>query len=174
MKKLYNKLSQLELKYVKKCLSGIDYLLLHEEERKSYFSLAVSTFDHWLTRDEAEVLFDISEEEQIKRNTGHFKFCELLYKETTVYDIKCKKRRKKNHHHFRKFSNYSSFKKRVDNDSYFQGHNFYMLALPDYEAIYHQHYDDTQILYFRNPEKIKPFRELVKQTNLHILEMENH
>ena len=171
MNKLYNKVAPEELKKLKKSFPEVNRLLEIGESNNLYSSLAVSTFDHWLSRDEAEVLFDISEEEQLQRNEDHFEFCKLLFKNTEVYDLRYKKRRNKEHHIFRKFTNFESFEKRVDNDSWFHGFSFYILALPKYEAIYHQNYDDTQILYYRDRDKLTEFMELVKKANIHILEM---
>jgi hypothetical protein len=122
------------------------------EDTDKYRFMAVSVFDHWLSEEESnQLLSDVSEEEQMLRDQKFDLFSNKIIQSTEVINFTFKGRWTKSRPVFRKFTSESSKKDYMKSASNFVGSQFFFkVALPEFEALYFENWDDTNIFYLRN------------------------
>ncbi|WP_434340806.1 hypothetical protein [Motilimonas cestriensis] len=114
-------------------------------------SVAITVFDHWLSREDASRYFDHrTEHEQKLFDSMWAKSYELLALEFMPYRVKYKS---VSHVSFREPKSSELLIKRLEIKN-----NLSLLTLvfPEQKAIYEQSYDDTHLLYFQCYESVKP------------------
>lgn len=142
-----------------------------EAHPNNLLGIAVTVFDHWLSRDEANKLLEhVSQEEQANRSARHAKFCALLVARTPVLSFVFR-RRAKDRVTFRKFSSHEALTKYcTPSGGKTLGHRQFQVVLPELGCAFFESWDDTHHFYFTNPVAIAPLREWAEQCGLHLLE----
>lgn len=169
---MISNISATELKAIRKSLPDFRKVLEEEEsyiETGIYKKVFISIFDHWLTKEEAEklIFIDNNKTELNNRRAKFEKLIEELYKSTETYLWKYKR----NYRIFiKKPLNYSVLQRKCDfNNLSSQRGKQYSLILPEYSAIYNEEWDWTNIVWYTDEDKIKPFVEIAKKSGLNIL-----
>lgn len=132
--------------------------------------LSISVFDHWLSRDEAcELLENVSQAEQARRDAMHAKFCALLIAGTTALSFVFRGRQ----HDclaFRKFTSQEALSRYcTPNGGRTLGHRQFHVALPDLDCVFYESWDDTNHFYFVQPTAENAISEWAQQSGLHVL-----
>ena len=121
------------------------------EDSPAYTYLAISVFDHWLTRDEFnDLLVDVSDKEQKLRNEALYSFSRKVIAETSVTNFKWAGLRNKQKPRFR---NFTSEKAKLDYflpSIGFSDKPFLSVVLPDVSVICIESWDDTNIMYLKD------------------------
>ena len=132
---------------------------LAQKDISEYTYLAISVFDHWLTREEFDShLFNTSVEEQKLRNKALYSFSKNVVESTRVVNFKLCGLKSKQKPLFRSFT---SEKAKLD---YFlpvigsSGKSFFLSVLPDLNVIFIESWDDTNIMYLKD-KSVKPLIE---------------
>ncbi len=141
---------------------------LVEKDETDYEMIFVSIFDHWLTMDEFES--NIHTEDSLiltERRTKLITFLkELFYLATTfkVNKIDGKKIE------FSSFENVDEIVEycNIEEQNGECGQR-YDIIIPEYQAIYSEEWDWTNIIWFRNKSLIKPIIDLVQKNGLYTL-----
>jgi hypothetical protein len=145
--------------------------LTYGEESTKYKKLAISVFDHWLSRTEAEIfLSNVSKEEQHKRDKLFRNFNQLLLEKADLYSF----------HFIGKKYDILRFSKFVSNQKALNflmpkglrgsSLNHFKLVLPEMKAVYFESYDDTNILYYQDKSLIEELIAWVGETGLKVIE----
>ena len=133
-------------------------------------AMAVTVFDHWLTRDEAnELLENVSPEVQENRTARHAKFCALLIAATPVLSFAFR-RRAHDRTTFRKFNSSEALSKYcTPNGGQTLRHRHFQVVLPELSCAFFEGWDDTHHFYFNNLASIDLIQEWAGQCGLHLL-----
>lgn len=133
--------------------------------------MAVTVFDHWLSREEANRLLEhVSPEERANRNARHARFCALLIARTPVLSFVFR-RRTKDRVKFRQFTSQEALTKYcTPSGGHTLGHRQFQVVLPELGCAFFESWDDTHHFYFTNPVAIEPLRDWVGQCGLYLLE----
>ena len=124
----------------------------------------VSIFDHCLTREEAvDQLDNVSSKEQKRRDGAFVKFNSNLLKSTNCLKITLKGM-KKDRVLFKHFNNKDSALKYIS--PYTRPH--FKVAIPEYEALYFQSWDDTVIFFYINDKITGHLKHLASKSGLHV------
>jgi hypothetical protein len=110
-------------------------------ETKEYTYLAVSIFDHWLTREESmELLGDLDVNEIERRASLFDKFNQLLSEQTEVLTFRCRgiNGDKPKFKSFISQEAQSSYLRQTDT-------GMYRAVLHEFKAVYFEGYDDTNV-----------------------------
>lgn len=133
---------------------------------ESYTYLAVTIFDHWLSREDAEeLLFNQPESEYARRRLMFQKFNLLLAEQTELLSLHFKGLNQ-DKPMFKAFTN-----SQLQND-YLTASDRHMftLALPLINAVYFEGYDDTNVFYIKEPSARSFIESIATQAGLHCLE----
>ncbi|MBU2950019.1 hypothetical protein KO493_04835 [Tamlana agarivorans] len=142
--------------------------LIHEKDETDYQMIFVSVFDHWLTQDEFQPEIHTEDAKEIKiRREKLQNFVIGLFNLTQTFTSEIKR---KNQFFIYQFET----KKQLLNKCEIQNQNGesgqrYDIILPEFQAVYSEEWDWTNIIWFRDQEKIKPLIELAKKSGLYIL-----
>ncbi len=136
-----------------------------------YKRIAISVFDHWLSRSEAnELLNNIDAAERERRNKIHRFLNEKIISSTSCLTYKIKGRLRKRHPIFKRFANSRSASNYVKpNDNSISSNYYFRLVLPELEAIYYEGSDDTNYLYYKEEALLADFFEWVEECGLNII-----
>ncbi len=127
--------------------------------------LAITVFDHWLSRDDAIRYIDnCNSDEQKYFDCKWEKFNELLTSDLSPYLVKY---RSLGRVVFKEPKSTGLLVKRLGLIS--ENQPFITLALPELRAVYEQYYDNTHLLYFESQDKIEPLLKIVKKSGLYAL-----
>jgi len=140
--------------------------LVQVEPSVNYTYVAVSIFDHWLSREESmEYLSNLSHEEIERRGQVFDCFNQLLINNTEILTFRFKGISKSRP----QFKNFSSQKVLSD---YLRQTDIWMYetVLPELTAVYFEGYDDTNILYLRDLAHKPTIEKWAKEVGLHCLE----
>ena len=133
--------------------------------------LAVSVFDRWLTRDEAnDLLENVPSEEQEIRTARHAKFCALLIAGTPVLSFAFR-RRAHDRTIFREFtSSEVLYKYCTPNGGTTLKHRHFQVVLPELDCAFFESWDDTHHFYFNSRASIDIIRKWAGQCGLYLLD----
>lgn len=161
------KLTKIQTKQVKERLPFLQNLI--EGEETDYQMIFVSVFDHWLTPDESEPDIHTDDKAELNQSREKFKnFNAGLYNLTSTYSWKYKRN---NRFFIYPFTSLNQLTKKCKiEDQHGESGRRYDLIIPDLGAVYSEEWDWTNIIWFREKEKIMPLIELAKESGLHILE----
>ncbi len=138
--------------------------LICDIEPYDYKKTFVSIFDHCLSREEASDLLDnVLPEEQKRRNYAFNRFNEKLIQSTVCYKVALRGI-KKDRVLFKQFNTAKAALKCVNPNSW----PHFVVALPEYEAIYHQSWDDTAIFFYINDKVTGYLKDLASKSGLHV------
>ena len=161
------KLNKAEIKEIKENLPFLQNLI--EGEDTEYKLIFVSVFDHWLTEDEFQSEIHTEDRTELNERRDKFiKFIVGLYNLTSIYSWKYKRH---NRFYIYPFTSLNQLTEKCKID-YQLGEigSRYDLMIPDLGAVYSEEWDWTNIIWYRDKEKIKPLIDLAKESGLHILE----
>jgi hypothetical protein len=165
MRKLQNvsKTLNKELTEIFPNIDSVTYSAAHKIEGFTY--LVVSVFEQWLGKDNYYLLENVSDEEDKKRTSKLDLLSEKLIEKTKVYTYKFKGK-KADRVVFKDFKNRELLKHYCSctNDEYFK------IAIPEYECIYLGADDYTNIIYYRDIDRLKQLLELVSICGLYTIE----
>lgn len=163
-------LSRSEVSNLKKMLPQYKRLLDEDEQiiKKYYNQVAICIFDHWLERDEINLIFTKDKEEINSRRMKLESFITKLYSLTDVYFWRYKRHyrphvyKPRSLHDVLKYCNF-------DDLTEDRGES-YNLVLPDFSAVYSESFDWTNRLLYQDRTKISPILELADEVGLYKLE----
>ncbi|MGB1205856.1 MAG: hypothetical protein ACPG5B_09430 [Chitinophagales bacterium] len=152
-------------KEIKKKLPSLQRLI--EREDTDYQILFVSIFDHWLKPDEVGLIHTEDENELKIRRKKLQDFIVGLFEMTPTYTWKYKR---KNRFFLYSFTTLNQVLKNC-NIQYQHGESGrgYDIILPEFEIVYSEEWDWTNIIWFRNERSVKPLIELAEKSGLYIL-----
>ena len=140
--------------------------LAQVNETKEYTYLAVSIFDHWLTREESEDLLCNLEADEIERRAEVFdKFNQLLSEKTEVLTFR-----------FRGINGdkpkFKSFVSHQVQSSYLRQTDtgMYQAVLPELKAVYFEGFDDTNVFYLKDLSVKSLIESCAIKVGLHCLD----
>lgn len=144
-------------------IDSATYSADHKVEGFTY--LAVSVFDQWLGKDNYHLLENVSDKEDRKRNSKLKLFSEKLIETTRVYTYRFKGRNADR-------VAFKEFRSRELLKDYFNGKNdkYFKVAIPEYECIYLEGDDYTNIIYYRNIDKLNELLDLISICGLYTIE----
>jgi hypothetical protein len=121
------------------------------EDTPTYTYLAVSVFDHWLTRDEFySYLGNVSDEEQKLRSAALYSFSKKVINGTRAVNFKWAGFKNKQEPKFRRFTSEKSkleyFLPAVD----YSNKALFLSVLPDLDIIFLGSRDDTNVMYLKD------------------------
>ena len=129
----------------------------------------MSVFDHWLTEDEFQSEIHTEDRTELKERRDKFKkFTVGLYNLSSIYSWKYKRHNRFYIYPFTSLNQLTE-KCKID-DQHGENGRRYDLIIPDFGAVYSEEWDWTNIIWYRDKEKIKPLIELAQESGLHILE----
>ena len=128
--------------------------------------VAVSIFDRWLLEDH-HLLEWADYREREDRNRKLLCHWDRIFRETDVYTIRFRGRWPKKQR--------IVSKKYVDREGYlrrchFDWEKFQWGIIPEYEAIYHEHWDDTNVLWYRDRKQADVVLKWAQECGLHAIE----
>ena len=137
--------------------------------------IAISVFDRWLGIDNLHLLDCKSIEERVERDTRMLCFWNSVFESTNVYTYESSSQQADSQkitfmHYVEKESYLEDCKSRPDKSS----DQFQFIILPEFQAIYQESWDDTNIMWFVSRKKIEPLLEQVNACGLHVIEFEAH
>lgn len=143
----------------------------NEQHPKNLQGMAITVFDHWLSRNEAdELLENVPPDEQVDRDARHAKFCALLVAETPVLSFRLS-RRKHDRAIFRRFTSPEAlYEYCTPNGGQTFGHRQFQVVLPELGCVFFESWDDTHHFYFTNSAALGPIYKWAGQCGLHLLE----
>lgn len=143
----------------------------NDQHPKNLQGMAITVFDHWLSREEAnELLENVSPDEQDNRNDRHTKFCALLVAGTPVLSFRLSGR-KHDRAVFRRFTSAEALSKYCrPSGSQTLGHRQFQVVLPELGCAFFESWDDTHHFYFTNSAALGPIHEWAGQSGLFVLE----
>ena len=144
-------------------IDSATYSADHKVEGFTY--LAVSVFEQWLGKDDYHLIENVSDEEDRNRASKLNLLSEKLIEITRVYTYRFKGRNS-DRVAFKEFKNRELLK------HYCSGSNeeYFKVAIPEYECIYLGSDDYTNIIYYRNINKLKAFLDLISDCGLYTIE----
>ena len=169
---MFSNITNHDLKRIKKALPDFKKIIDYDElfiEKQIYQIRAISVFDHWLTAEEAdkEIFIDDNEKELLNRRNKFKNFIETLSTKTDLYTWKYKKH---NRLHIQKPSNTKDVLRKCDFENlYSLNGKRYNFLIPEFSAIYEEGWDWTNIIRYKDEEKIKPILDMAKTCGLNIL-----
>ena len=140
------------------------------DETPHYKKVAVSVFDHWLTREEFQEDYP-EQEEKLRRDKSLHDFAKVMSKNTEVLNFKFKGKWERCLPSFRKFSSQETMDNYLhpagDNDS---SDKFCRLVLPEFEAVYFESWDYTNIFYIQDDKVIPQIKKRANESGVFCLE----
>ena len=137
--------------------------LICDLEPHNYKKIFVSIFDQTLTIEEAiDQLDSVSPEEQERRNNAFLNFNKELVESTACLKVVLKGI-KKDRVLFKEFNSREAALKCI---SPYKSN--FIVAVPEYEAIYFQSWDDTVIFFYINDKITKLLKKLSSKNGLHV------
>ena len=160
------KITKNQITNIKAKLPSLQKLI--EKEDTDYQMIFVSVFDHWLTQDEfePEIHTDDPNEILIRREKLQ-SFIVGLFNMTPTFTWKT---RRNNPFFLYPLETVKQIlnKCEIQNQHGETGQR-YDIILPELQAVYCEEWDWTNIIWFRNREKIQPMIELAEKLGLYIL-----
>jgi len=146
------------------------YKIYCVEESSHYTKVAISVFDHWLTREEFQN-DSPSKDEHFKRNRALHSFGKLMATQTEVFDFKFKGKWERCYPCFRKFSSKKAMFEYLQpaDDNYSSG-RFFNLVLPEFNAVYFESWDYTNIFYIQNDSVLSEIKKWASESGVYCLE----
>jgi len=144
-------------------IDSATYSAAHKVEGFTY--LAVSVFKQWLGKDDYHLLENVSDEEDRKRTSKFNPLIEKLIENTKVYTYRFKGKNA-DRVAFKEFKSREFLKHYCSstNDEYFK------IVIPEYECIYLESDDYTNIIYYRDIDKLNEFLGVISTSGLYTIE----
>ena len=140
------------------------------EDSPHYKKVAITVFDHWLTREEFENDFP-DKTERLRRDKSLHDFAKVMSKNTEVLNFKFKGKWERCYPSFRKFSSQAAMDIYLhpagDNDS---SDKFCRLVLPEFSAVYFESWDYTNIFYIQDDKVIPQIKKWANESGVYCLE----
>lgn len=139
--------------------------------------LAISTFDHWLTRDEAnQLLENVPAIEHARRESLLAGFCASLIADTEVLSF-TQRGRGKNAFIFRSFTSVNHLANycKPHGGEIFRhwrhrkGPRHFHVVLPEYDCAFYEGWDYTYGFYFTKPTVLEIAQQWAQQNDVHLL-----
>ncbi len=139
------------------------------ESIEDWQCVAITVFDHWLTREEFEQYFtNRSLDQQADIDLRWHLFHRLLAEDVSCYQYKY---RSVSRLIFKEPRNSSLFVRRLSRFSVADADaDALQLVIPEYRAVFVQGYDDTCSLYFECRESVKPLLHEIRKLGMYTLE----
>lgn len=159
-------ISKIEQNFIRKELPEVSNILLRKD-KETYSKMIVSVFERFMTPEEFEIYDDIDDKTLNERRRKFELSVIKMYENTTCYLWKFKR-------HKRIFFYKPTNLKQVLNKCDIKSQTFmtgikYEILMPEYSAIYSCEWDWTNIIWYKNEEKIQPLLKIIKDSGLHII-----
>lgn len=134
-------------------------------------SVAISVFDHWLSRDEAnQLLENVPREVQAGRDARHAEFCALVVAKTPVLSFAFRGRRN-DRTVFREFISAEALARYcMPHGGPTLRHHKFRVFLPELGCAFFEGWDDTHHFYSKNAVSLSAIQGWAKQCGLYVLE----
>ncbi|KAA9340265.1 hypothetical protein [Adhaeribacter soli] len=162
---MIKRLTANQVKAIELSLPGFKNILEGGEE--NFKKLAVSVFDHWLTEEECVQIYNTDEKEIKSRREKFKQVISDLFVETETFIWRYKKRNRIFVYPPNSL-NHLQLKCDIDQQTGLSGQR-YSILLPEFSAIYSEEWDWTNLIWYKDENKIKPFLEIIQRASLHIL-----
>lgn len=129
-----------------------------------YTYLAVSVFDQWLGKENYHLLENTTSEEDSKYVASLQRLNECISESTKVYTFRLKGR-KGNIVKFKEFNSIISLNCYCNNEA-----DYFKLVIPEYECLYFEADDYTNVIYYKDKIKLTKFLKLISNCGLHTIE----
>jgi len=140
------------------------------EDSPHYKKVAITVFDHWLTREEFENDYP-DKTEQLRRDKSLQYFAKVMSKNTEILNFKFKGKWERCYPSFRKFISEKAMESYLypagDNDS---SDKFCRLVLPEFSAVYFESWDYTNIFYIQDDKVIPYIKKWANESGVYCLE----
>ena len=141
------------------------------EETPKYSYLAISVFDRWLGQeDSVKLLNDVSKDEQARRNDLMYSFSMKLAQKTEVVNFKLKGKWKHSYPCFRGFTSAEAKEKYFEPAVSHTNKDFFRVVLPELNAVFFESWDDTNVMYLRDPSKAELINKWAAECRVFCLE----
>jgi hypothetical protein len=140
------------------------------EETDSYTYMAVSVFNRWLgPEDSIKLLQNVSKKEQCERDSKFNLLSKVIIENTEVINFVYKGRWSKARLQFRKFLSEEAKKNYLKVGGNTSKYMF-KVALPQFEALYFESWDDTHVFYLRDLKYAKILEKWATECGLHTID----
>ena len=140
------------------------------DDTPHYKKVAITVFDHWLTREEFQNDYP-DQKEKLRRDKSLHDFSKVMSESTEILNFKFKGKWERCYPCFRKFSSQEAMEHYLhpasDNDS---SDKFCMLVLPEFEAVYCESWDYTNIFYIQDDKAIPTIKKWANESGVYCLE----
>ena len=160
------KITKNQITDIKEKLPSLQKLI--EKEDTDYQMIFVSVFDHWLTQNEFQPDIHTEDSKEIAgRREKLQNFIVGLFNMTPTFTWKAKRN---NRFYLYPLETVKQIlnKCQIQNQHGETGQR-YDIILPELKAVYSEEWDWTNIIWFRDQEKIQPMIELAEKSGLYIL-----
>jgi hypothetical protein len=160
------KITKNQITIIKEKLPSLQKLI--EKEDTDYQIIFVSVFDHWLTQEEFEPEIHTKDPKEISiRREKLQNFIVGLFNMTPTFTWKT---RRNNPFFLYPLETVKQILNKCDiQNQHGEIGQRYDIILPELQAVYCEEWDWTNIIWFRNQEKIQPLIELAEKMGLYIL-----
>ncbi len=146
------------------------YKLASIEDTPHYHYLAVSVFDHWLSREESfSLLVNVPAEEQNQRNTALYSFSQKLAAETEIINFKFCGKWNSCRPAFRELTSTKAKNDYLEPALSASRNDFFKIVLPELDAVFMESWDDTNIFYLRNTAHIETLKRWAQECGVFCL-----
>ncbi len=163
------KLKKSELNDIKTGLPDLKIQLCNGEEFYKY--VCVSVFDKWLTEEECEIIFTNDEILLLDWRKRFENAIIEIFNLTDIY-LWRKKRHNRISYYRPKSLKHLLIKCDISNQTWRNGRR-YDILLPEFSAFYSEEWDWTNIIWYKDFEKVKPILDALQKAGLHILPNKN-
>ena len=140
------------------------------EDSLHYKQIAISVFDHWLSREEF-LNDDPDKEERLRRDKKLHDFSKVMSSKTEVLNFKFKGKWERCYPSFRRFSSQDAMEHYLrsagENDS---SNRFCQLVLPEFNAVFFESWDYTNIFYIQDDKVVPQIKKWAIESGVYCLE----
>ena len=120
--------------------------------------VAISVFNRWIGRDDLQLLDCKSHEEREERNARMLCFWESIYESTDVYTYRSTSQQPASQEiTFMRYLNKASYLNDCAYSSEKTSNQFQFVVILEFQAIYSENWDDTNILWYVSRKKLNHF-----------------
>lgn len=162
------KLTSKELSGIKTTFSNLQQVLEGKYDLfPDYKIITISVFDHFLNENEIEEIY-IDDLNEINRRRNLFiNSIQNIFSNTVTYLWKYK-RHNRFFIHKTKSLRHLLMHCDIQNQNWATGQR-YDIILPEFGAIYSEDFDWSNVIFYKELDKVKPLLEIIERSGLHIL-----
>ena len=170
MTKLVN-VTDLEEKLITRTFPDLRHTLQSYANDHLEYKVAISVFNRWLGKDNLHLIDCRSNKEREERNSRMLCFWKSIYNSTNVYSYESISQKPDSQKiNFVRYVNKEAYLKDCAYNPEKTSDQFQFVILPEFEALYYENWDDTNVLWYTSKEKIEPLLEQVGICGLYLID----